>query len=207
MLTQGTTFRCGAHGSLARDIDKQLCKRLSNKSKKGISVQYGYGTVLYSTEVFYGFIKTPWGVGNHSRNATTLWREKLRAWAFAVNKRRGQKNPLLSGEASARPLSSRARFPPPVATATRQRISDARDHARLLPWQTPYTAKTTTCLRVRSGARTSAASSPALTLHWLARCYVAPLTALRSPPAYRPIRRCEEDYHVGGRHDRRDELQ
>ena len=52
MLTQGTTFRCGAHGSLARDIDKQLCKRLSNKSKKGISVQYGYGTVLYSTEVY-----------------------------------------------------------------------------------------------------------------------------------------------------------
>ena len=52
MLTQGTTFRCGAHGSLARDIDKQLCKRLSNKSKKGISVQYGYGTVLYSTELY-----------------------------------------------------------------------------------------------------------------------------------------------------------
>ena len=176
-----------------------------------------YCTALYSTEVFYGFkdrrrgvtgtgIKTPGGVGNHSRNATTLWREKT-ARAFAVNKRRGQKNPLLSGEASARPLSSRARFPPPVATATRQRISDARDHARLLPWQTPYTAKTTTCLRVRSGARSAAASSPALTLHWLARCYVAPLTALRSPPAYRPIRRCEEDYHVGGRHDRRDELQ
>jgi len=35
-----------------RDIDKELCKRLSKKSKKGISVQYGYGTVLYSTEQY-----------------------------------------------------------------------------------------------------------------------------------------------------------
>lgn len=168
------------------------------------------------TEVFYGFkdrrrgvtgtgIKTPWG-GGITRGTQPPFRGKNSEGLRREQATRTKKT-LLSGEASARPLTSRARFPPPVATATRQRISDARDHARPLPWQTPYTAKTTTCLRVRSGARTSAASSPALTLHWLARCYVAPLTALRSPPAYRPIRRCEEDYHVGGRHDRRDELQ